>query len=123
MLPKNGELAFPFFQQVLFGLTLVFREVGWVESGSKSPFPSGILPSFRCVRAWRFYMDRMKADGSSASTSGGARCCAGGWDTGIPGCPGLEKREILFPDNVTICFPVSLYFPCTPCYPGVCSAP
>lgn len=104
--PKNSELAFPFFQQVPFGLTLIFKEVCWVESGSESPFPSGILSSFQCVRAWRFYMDRMKADGSSASASGGARCRAGGWDTGIPGCPGPEKREILFPDNVTVCFPV-----------------
>lgn len=53
-----------------------------------------------------FNIDRMKADGASASCLEvqGTRCCARGWDTGIPGCPGLEKWKILFPDNVTISF-------------------
>lgn len=74
-----------------------------MEGGSKSTFPSGMLSPFQCVRAWKFYMDRRKADGSSASVSRGKRFCARGCDTGIPGCPGLDKQEILFPDNVTIC--------------------
>lgn len=82
-----------------------------MESGSKSPFPSGMLSPFQCVRAWKFYMDRMKADGASASVSGGTRykmLCqrVGYWNSwlsrpGEAGDPVPRQRDNLF--SLTIC--------------------